>query len=509
MTAPSPELCDRVERLLGSRPVGAMRREGGYSIAERWSLDLADGRRVFAKLATTDDIARRLRDEHANMRALEAGFRCEIYAWEDGRQPLLLLEDLSHGRWPPPWGPGDVERALSALERVAATPPPAHVPDAERYRETLSGWQRVATDPEGFLGLGLVSRDWLGRSIPVLVDAERAAVLEGEGLVHFDVRSDNMCLLGDRVVLVDWNFACRGPAELDVALWLPSLRLEGGPLPDEILPGAGAYAAAFAGFLADAAHLPPPEGAPTVRRFQLRQLRIALPWACRELGLPEPDLTWGMDELAPLDAGLRSGTITEDEWYERTEEVLGDAYLSHAEPWRQSGKGGDAQDWRWSRELALEVVEDGDAVLDVGCANGYLMESFHAWGRERGLRVEPYGVDISRRLVSLARRRLPRWADRIHEGNVMRWTPPRRFDVVHTALDYMPPGRRREHVERVLRELLVPGGRMVLRAARMPKGPDPAAELEELGFRPDGVVQSSHPRHGQTRRTAWLRAPVT
>lgn len=146
--------------------------------------------------------------------------------------------------------------------------------------------------------------------------------------------------------------------------------------------------------------------------------------------------------------------------------------------------------------------------LDVGCANGYLMESFHRWGAERGMRVEPYGVDISWRLVSLARRRLPRWADRIFEANVMDWTPPRRFDVVHTALDYMPRTRRREHVERVLGDFLVPGGRLVLRANRMPKGPDPASELEAIGFRPDGVIEAPHPTSNEVRRTAYVSAPV-
>jgi hypothetical protein len=45
----------------------------------------------------------------------------------------------------------------------------------------------------------------------------------------------------------------------------------------------------------------------------------------------------------------------------------------------------------------------------------------------------------------------------------------------------------------------------VLRAARMPKGPDPAAELEQVGFRPDGIIESNHPVSGELRRTAWLR----
>jgi len=88
-------------------------------------------------------------------------------------------------------------------------------------------------------------------------------------------------------VLVDWNLACVGNGLFDVAFWLPSLRLEGGPEPWEVLPHAGALAAAVAGFFASRAGLPPPIGAPTVREFQRRQLEVALPWAARELGLRE------------------------------------------------------------------------------------------------------------------------------------------------------------------------------------------------------------------------------
>jgi hypothetical protein len=104
-----------------------------------------------------------------------------------------------------------------------------------------------------------------------------------------DVRSDNLCFVGGRAVLVDWNLARRGNGRFDVAFWLPSLQLEGGPEPWEVLPDAGALAAAVAGFFAARAGLAPPAGAPTVRRFQRAQASVALPWAARELGLPTPD----------------------------------------------------------------------------------------------------------------------------------------------------------------------------------------------------------------------------
>ncbi len=323
-------------------PVAAWRAvTGGYSIAERWSVDLEDGRRAFAKLATSDDIARRLRDEYRNMAAIDADFRCEILAWEEGDRPLLVVEDLSHGRWPPPWEPGDVERVLEMFERVAATSPPAHVPSNEVYREMFTGWRQIAADPAGFVALDIGSEDWLAECAPALIDAEQRVVLEGDDLVHGDAWSSNICLMDDRVVLVDWNFASRGNREFDLTAWLPALRLEGGPLPEEVAPGLASWAAALSGFFAAGATKPPPEGAPTVRPWQKRQSRIAIPWVCRELGLPQPDVMYARMEIPLIDEDFAAGRIDEDEWHRRIEEVLIDAYLATDDVRAGSGKGGD------------------------------------------------------------------------------------------------------------------------------------------------------------------------
>jgi hypothetical protein len=86
----------------------------------------------------------------------------------------------------------------------------------------------------------------------------------------------------------------------------------------------------------------------------------------------------------------------------------------------------------------------------------------------------------------------------------MTWNPPRRFDVVHTGLDYVPAARRRDLVERILGLFLVPGGRLVLRAERVV---DPGDALREMGFAPGGTITAVHPRSGVLRRTAWLAAP--
>ena len=106
--------------------------------------------------------------------------------------------------------------------------------------------------------------------------------MDGDDLCHLDVRSDNLCFRDGRALLVDWNWLSRANADLDLAAWLPSLAVEGGPLPWEVLPGSGALAAFIAGVWAAVVGLPPPETAPTVRSLQRAQLAVALDWIDRD-----------------------------------------------------------------------------------------------------------------------------------------------------------------------------------------------------------------------------------
>lgn len=500
----------RIAALAGKKPASWRRIARGYTPAQRWQVTFADGSTVFAKFGSTPATASWLRAEHAVYRTLSGRFMPSIIGYDDhAERPLLLLEDLSDAWWPPPWRPGDVERLLETLHEVAATPvAKGALPELESERGRFAGWLNVERDPAPFLSLGLCSAEWLEAALPSLLMAQDLALLGGTDLVHGDLRSDNLCFTQQRVVLVDWNGARRGNSAYDLAAVAPSLRLEGGPLPDELVPGEGALGVLVCGYFAANAGLRPIPDAPLVRKIQLRQLRIALPWAARALGLPPPDMPWARRATARLATQLAEGEIDERRWFESVEEVLGDAYLASADPRAQSGKSGDEVNWRWSRELILDALPEGTRtahVLDVGCANGYLMESLERWGKERGVLVEPYGLDISPRLAALAQRRLPAWADRIEVGNVLEHAPKRRYQLVATALDDVPPARRRESIERLFREHLVPGGRVVLRPERVREGePDLAEQALALGLSVGGVLTREHPTSGELRRTVWL-----
>ena len=131
------------------------------------------------------------------------------------------------------------------------------------------------------------------------------------------------------------------------------------------------------------------------------------------------------------------------------------------------------------------------------------MESIAAWSEHR---IEPYGLEFAPRLVDAARRRLPQWADRIFLGDVLEWEPPRRFDFVRTELVYAPSERRRELVERLLRDFVARGGRLIVCGYG---GDEVRAALREWGYEPEVELEWRSTRSGRRCELAALGfAPV-
>ena len=287
------ELGARVARLLGARPTRWQRRAAPWQPSDavaggndRFTVDLADGRRVFVKAATSVYLAGELRREAAVYSHLRTDFAPQLICFDDDPDlPMLVLEDLSDADWSVHWDADRVAAVRDTLRAVAATVAPSDTPAASQGFSKFGEWADLIADPAPFVATGIRSREWLDRNASTLQAAAAAAPIDGDGLLHLDVRSDNLCFRDGRAILVDWNWACIGNEELDVAGWLPSLAAEGGPRPWEILPRAGGYAALLAGVWASVVGLPPPPTAPTVRDLQRRQLEVALVWAERELHL--------------------------------------------------------------------------------------------------------------------------------------------------------------------------------------------------------------------------------
>ena len=145
-------------------------------------------------------------------------------------------------------------------------------------------------------------------------------------------------------------------------------------------------------------------------------------------------------------------------WFDHIHTLLESAYLAQTEPWRQSGHSGPAERWEALRKPVADCIDRSGSFLDIGCANGYLLECCLRWTAERGIQIEPFGLDISAPLVELAKQRLPAFAANFYVGNGFYWIPPRTFDFVRTELVYVPAEYEREYVLRLLREVVSPGG---------------------------------------------------
>lgn len=187
------------------------------------------------------------------------------------------------------------------------------------------------------------------------------------------------------------------------------------------------------------------------------------------------------------------------------------AYLAAGDPRAQSGFRGDARRWTALRRIVTSPMSRPGRFLDIGCANGLLMESVAAWNDEVGVATEPWGVDASPSMAALARARLPGWSDRIFTGNAADWEPPVRFDAVRTELVYVPAEARPRYVARLADRFLNPGGRLIVctyASARVaPDPPEPPAEwLRAHGFAVAGeaVADRDPEGRGGVTRIAWM-----
>jgi hypothetical protein len=240
----------------------------------------------FAKIGTTPETSKGLSREIRIYNSLSGDFMPRLVASEDHEsEPILIIEDLSLQHWPPPWDERQIDLTLAQINTVHHTPASVET-YAQVYGVSDANWQAVAADPEPFLALSMADAKWLEAALPILIQYEKTCPTAGGSLSHWDLRSDNICIMAKRAVFVDWNLACLANPRLDLGFWLPSLAYEGGPKPEKILPDAPEVAAWISGFFAARAGLPEISDAPRVRMVQLRQLETALPWAVRALNLP-------------------------------------------------------------------------------------------------------------------------------------------------------------------------------------------------------------------------------
>ena len=196
------------------------------------------------------------------------------------------------------------------------------------------------------------------------------------------------------------------------------------------------------------------------------------------------------------------------EEFTKTLDELAASYLRETDPIRASGFGGGPERWRSEREPILDGIPGDGDLLDVGCANGYLLLCLVRWGRARGLRLVPHGVDRSAALVERAREMLPEFSANMHVGDAWTWTPPRRYACVYALYDCVPVDYLAEYVERLLDRAVADGGRLMVGAYGSRSADQRPFDLVRF-LESHGHVVSGHSRGGSPPISlfAWVDRP--
>lgn len=288
-----------LEDRLGSRVVAAVTQPTGFSPGLAARLRLEDGRRVFIKAVSeganpdTPDIHRR---EARILAALPGSIPVPRLLWtyDDAGWVALCLAEID-GRHPhEPWTEEDLSLVIAAAKMLAKdlTPSPVEVDQtaAGAFATAINGWQVALGRNETRLDA------WAMRNLPRLAELESRApaAAAGDTLLQFDMRADNILISDGRVYFVDWPWARTGAWWIDLLLMAPSVAMQGGPEPEDLLrrmdvgevsPGAiDAVICAMTGYFVVRALEPPPQGIPTVRAFQAAQGRVAIPWLRERTG---------------------------------------------------------------------------------------------------------------------------------------------------------------------------------------------------------------------------------
>lgn len=282
----------------GGAPASTRDLAGGFSPGATTVLDCPRGA-IFVKAVGADlnpespDFHRREAVVSASL-PLGSEFPRLLDVYDDGDWVALAFEAVD-GRPPAhPWDEVELRAAVRALdalhERLTPNPVPGAPPAGERLQHMFGGWAELAAS--GPLPSGL--DEWSGRNLDRLAELESGwpHAVAGPTLLHCDVRSDNLLVTNGGVAFVDWPHACVGAPVFDLVAWAPSVVVEGGPAPEELLalslsasavdPAVLAVlVAAFSGFLVEHSLRPPPPGLPTLRSFQAAQGEVAVAWLRR------------------------------------------------------------------------------------------------------------------------------------------------------------------------------------------------------------------------------------
>jgi hypothetical protein len=290
-----------VAEQLGGAVVEAVTQPEGFSPAVAARVRTEAGARAFVKAVPPDvnpDTPNIYRREIAVVRELPDDLPRPRLVWSLDEGPdgwvVLVFEELAADHPALPWRRDQLDRTMASLAHIARTPAPAWLADQPASEWIAAHWRRwswlAEHRPPGL-------DEWSRRHAERLAGLEQdvADAVDGDALVHLDVRWDNLLVDTERAWVLDWPWARRGAWWVDAMFFAPTVEMQGGPPAEEVFArhvgrskvdgdAVVVAMAAAAGMLTDRSLAPPPPGLPTLRPFQVAAAAAFRAWLRRLTG---------------------------------------------------------------------------------------------------------------------------------------------------------------------------------------------------------------------------------
>lgn len=315
------DMLHRIGRRLSGEVVDGQAVYGSYSASAGYMLTMDSSLKIFAKGNHPGEMAhgaQNLRQEIAAYESLAVlkDVAPSYYSfvsdgdedgWMLGLWEFITQDPMAHAAT-------GLQDAMAALTAVHAYTPPADMLEPLASKNYMAQfladekkWRRIQDDlivQEKFLALfedKAQGAAWLKGALPQLVSLQEKAAdgFFATGMIHGDLRMDNILFSQKRTLLIDWPNVCIGPRLLDLLFLCPHLESMGiGKAEDflEIYRAAGGVAfadatketdelammlAAISGVFADQAHRAVPEKLPRLRWMQKSMLLAQLNFLSR------------------------------------------------------------------------------------------------------------------------------------------------------------------------------------------------------------------------------------
>lgn len=282
-----------IEEIMGGRAIEAVTQHGGYSPGTADRIVTEHGTRFFVKSVGTSvnpsspDI---LRKEITVMQSLpEYQFGAGMVgSYDDGQWVAVVFNDID-GRHPDFTDKHDRKLVSDALQLLISKPLSREACEklpslTDDVLMPFNGWKAIKDSP-------LANNDeWVANNLNLLLTLSSTAAsrLQGNFLVHSDLRKDNIMISGNQALIIDWPWAAHGAPWFDALTILIDAKvhdvsfdlvqgISSSPIlslvPDDDI---NSVTAGIAGYFLDSSRKPAPPGLDALRPFQFRQGMVAL-----------------------------------------------------------------------------------------------------------------------------------------------------------------------------------------------------------------------------------------